>query len=79
MRLHYALSVVGMVIMLLCAQNKGLCFYVKEPKFELESYPKEEVTCNKDELSEECDCYDGTIEGHNVIVQHLLVVPKVKK
>ena len=59
--------------------SKGLHFCVEEPEFELESYPKEEETRNKDELSEECDYYDGMTEGHSLILQSLLVVPKVKR
>ena len=36
--------------------SKGLLFCVEEePKFELKSYPKEEETCNEDQLSDECD------------------------
>ena len=35
--------------------SKGLHFCVEKLEFELESYPKEEDTRNKDELSEECD------------------------
>ncbi|RVW77754.1 hypothetical protein CK203_050340 [Vitis vinifera] len=58
--------------------TKGLHFYVEEPESELESYPKEEVTYNEDELSEECDYYDGMIEGHGLVVRPLLAVPKVK-
>ncbi|RVW82712.1 Transposon Ty3-I Gag-Pol polyprotein [Vitis vinifera] len=50
-------KLVGMTIMLLCARPKfTLC--VEEPKFELESYPKEEQTYNEDEVSEECDYYN---------------------
>ncbi|RVW75876.1 Transposon Ty3-G Gag-Pol polyprotein [Vitis vinifera] len=32
-----------------------------EPESGLESYPKEEETYNEDEVSEECDYYDGTM------------------
>ena len=45
-----------------------LCFKcggrVEEPKSELKSYLKEEETYNEDEVSEECDYYDGMTEGH---------------
>ena len=58
--------------------TKSLHFCVEEPKSELESYPKEEETYNKDEVSEECDYYDGMMEGHSLVVRHLLTVPKVK-
>ena len=58
--------------------TKSLHFCVEEPKFELESYPKEEQTYNEDEVSEECDYYDGMTEGHSLVVRLLLVVPKVK-
>ena len=55
-----------------------LHFCVEEPESELESYPKEEETYNEDAVSEECDYYDGMMEGHSLIVQPLLTVPKVK-
>ena len=58
--------------------TKGLHFCVEEPKYELESYPKEEETYNEDEVSEECDYYDGMMEGHSLVVRPLLTVPKVK-
>ena len=58
--------------------TKGLHFCVEEPEFELESYPKEGETHNEDEINEECDYYDGMTEGHSLVVQPLLVVPKVK-
>ena len=48
--------------------TKGLHFCVEEPESELESYPKEEQTYNKDEVSEKCDYYDGMMEGHSLIV-----------
>ncbi|RVW96613.1 Transposon Ty3-G Gag-Pol polyprotein [Vitis vinifera] len=35
--------------------------YKNEPESELESYPKEEETYNEDEVSEECDYYDGRL------------------
>ncbi|RVW55375.1 Transposon Ty3-I Gag-Pol polyprotein [Vitis vinifera] len=41
--------------------TKGLHFCVEEPESELESYPKEEETYNEDEVSEECDYYDGRL------------------
>ncbi|RVW70926.1 Retrovirus-related Pol polyprotein from transposon 297 [Vitis vinifera] len=52
--------------------------YKNEPESELESYPKEEETYNEDEVSEECDYYDGMTEGHSLVVRPLLTVPKVK-
>ena len=58
--------------------TKGLHFCVEEPESELESYLKEEETYNEDEVSEECDYYDGMTEGHSLVVRPLLVVPKVK-
>ena len=45
--------------------TKGLHFCVEEPESELESYPKEEETYNEDEVSEECDYYDGMTEGQS--------------
>ena len=59
--------------------RKGLHFCFEELESELESYPKEEETCNEDEFSEKCDCNDGMMEGHGLAVQPLLVVPKVKR
>ncbi|RVW15561.1 hypothetical protein CK203_077754 [Vitis vinifera] len=58
--------------------TKSLHFCVEEPESELESYPKEEETYNEDEVSEECDYYDGMTEGHSLVVRPLLTVPKVK-
>ena len=58
--------------------TKSLHFCVEEPESELESYPKEEETYNEDEVSEECDYYDGMTEGYSLVVRPLLVVPKVK-
>ncbi|RVW36518.1 Transposon Ty3-I Gag-Pol polyprotein [Vitis vinifera] len=58
--------------------TKSLHFCVEEPESELESYPKEEETYNEDEVSEECDCYDGMTEGYSLVVRPLLTVPKVK-
>ena len=58
--------------------SKGLHFCVEEPESELESYPKEEETHNEDELSEECDYYDGMTEGYSLVVRPLLAIPKVK-
>ena len=55
-----------------------LHFCVEEPESELESYLKEEETYNEDEVSEECDYYDGMTEGYSLVVRPLLVVPKVK-
>ncbi|RVW12995.1 Transposon Ty3-I Gag-Pol polyprotein [Vitis vinifera] len=46
----------------------------KEPKSELESYLKEEKTYNEDEVSEECDYYDGMTEGHSLVVRPLLAI-----
>ena len=43
------------------------------------SYPKEEETYNEDEVSEECDYYDGMTEGHSLVVRPLLAIPKVKE
>ena len=63
--------------MLLYAQPK-VYTCVEEPESELESYPKKEETYNEDEVSEECDYYDGMTEGHSLVVQPLLVIPKVK-
>ena len=56
-----------MAIMQLSAQAK-IYTCVEEPESELENYPKEEKTHNKDELSKECDCYDGTIENQSYSV-----------
>uniref|UniRef100_F6H4H5 CCHC-type domain-containing protein n=1 Tax=Vitis vinifera TaxID=29760 RepID=F6H4H5_VITVI len=42
--------------------TKGLHFCVEEPKFELENYLNEENAYNEDEVSEECDYYDGMTE-----------------
>ncbi|RVW75570.1 Transposon Ty3-G Gag-Pol polyprotein [Vitis vinifera] len=58
--------------------TKSLHFCVEEPESELESYPKEEETYNEDEVSEECDYYDGMTEGYSLVVRPLLTVPKVK-
>ncbi|WJZ83015.1 hypothetical protein VitviT2T_002731 [Vitis vinifera] len=58
--------------------TKGLHLCVEEPEFELESYPKEEENYNEDEVSEECDYYDGMTEGHSLVVRPLLTIPKVK-
>ena len=66
-----------MVIMLLYAQPK-VYTCVEEPESELESYPKKEETYNEDEVSEECDYYDGMTEGHSLVVRPLLAVSKVK-
>ena len=66
-----------MVIMLLCG-TKGLHFCIEEPESELESYLKELETYNEDELSEECDYYDGMTKGHSLVARPLLAVPKVK-
>ncbi|RVW75504.1 Transposon Ty3-I Gag-Pol polyprotein [Vitis vinifera] len=58
--------------------TKSLHFCVEEPESELESYPKEEETYNEDEVSEECDYYDGMTEGYSLVVRPLLTIPKVK-
>ncbi|WJZ85709.1 hypothetical protein VitviT2T_005229 [Vitis vinifera] len=58
--------------------TKSLHFCVEELESKLESYPKEEETYNEDEVSEECDYYDGMTEGYSLVVQPLLTVPKVK-
>ena len=67
------------IMLLLCAKVMVYTFCVKKPKSKLENYPKEEKTHNEDELSEECDYYDGMTKGHGLVVQLLLAVPKVKK
>ena len=59
--------------------SKGLNFCVEEPKFKFESYSKEEETHNEDELSKECDYFDGMTEGYNLVMRHLLVVPRVRE
>ena len=51
--------------------SKGIHFCVEEPKSKLESYLKEEETYNEGECSEECDYYDGMIEGHCLVVRPL--------
>ncbi|RVW42524.1 Transposon Ty3-I Gag-Pol polyprotein [Vitis vinifera] len=58
--------------------TKGLHFCVEEPESELESYLKKEETYNEDEVSEECDYYDGMTEGHSLVVRPLLTIPKGK-
>ena len=58
--------------------TKGLYFCVEKPESELENYLKEEETYNEDEVSEECDYYDGMTKGHNLVIRPLLVVSKVK-
>ncbi|RVX17088.1 Transposon Ty3-I Gag-Pol polyprotein [Vitis vinifera] len=50
--------------------TKGLHFCVEEPESELESYPKEEETYNENEVSEECDYYDGS--SLNIASQELV-------
>ena len=54
--------------------SKGLHFCVEKLESQLECYSKEEETYNEDELSEECDSYDGMTEGHSLVVWPLLVV-----
>ncbi|RVX07636.1 Transposon Ty3-I Gag-Pol polyprotein [Vitis vinifera] len=58
--------------------TKSLHFCVEEPESELESYAKEEETYNEDEVSEECDYYDGMTKRYSLVVRPLLTVPKVK-
>ncbi|RVW31891.1 Transposon Ty3-G Gag-Pol polyprotein [Vitis vinifera] len=59
-------------------KTKSLHFCIEDPESKLESYPKEEETYNEDEVSKECDYYDGMTEGHSLVVRPLLIVPKVK-
>ena len=54
--------------------SKGLHFCVEELESKPESYSKEEETHNEGELSEECDYYNGMIEGKSLVVQPLLAV-----
>lgn len=48
--------------------SEGLHFCIDELKSKLESYLKEEDTCNEDELNKECNCYDGMMKGYILVV-----------